>query len=259
VVLRNTIDGEEYALPAWVQLEDSLDTDEIGIGVNLRQAIGILAGTPVTVTTDSSERYNNSLSSEVIRARPALCRIRRAVYPDPEFNVCRIPEEVMSLIGIEEKDQVVIESANSYTKARALKLTDDMREKKANQVKNNEARYGQCGEIFEATSTSVAGNTIDIPEIYMEYEIRRKLGFGDEEKYPKSGACQPVRIYPDLSRVIFDLIDELILPVTGLILTVIALLVTEVSMINAIIAISAILTILVMTVILTIYRARKNV
>ncbi len=240
-------------LPARVETKATeVGKEEIGVGTNLHQALGMPLGKNVRVIEDSTDPYGDEPVNRILQTRPALCRVRRAVLPDPEFRVCRLPASVMSLIGIEEGDMVVLESGYGRSRVRALPLTDDLREKKRRMEEQHPERY--AGEI---AAEPPLGADIDIPPIYIDYDTRTELGI---EGSDTSGTFHPVRVYRDNRSVLLALLDDLAIPVFALLVSIILMVGGFLSFHQALAVVAMLLALVILFMSLqAIFRARRAI
>jgi hypothetical protein len=242
------------SLPVKLQRKDEISTGNIGVGTNIHRAISIERGDMVTVSKLQKRPYGEKIANRLLRSRPAICRIHKAVLPDPEFRVCRLPSEVMSLIGIEEGDMVVLESPSGTTSVRALETTETMFEQKQKYIKNNPDRYPDCEECLETSKHEVP---IDVPQIYIDYDTRADLGLtGDELE----GVCQPIRVYRHNQSVFINILDDLSVPVLGLFISLFLIFGNYLSLSASLIAVVVGFSVIISVILIqSIYRARKNI
>jgi len=226
LLVRSPNGSIETALHARVYRRDDLDlgTEQVGIDFSLRYALGVAARHDLSldeddapeerdpgretegITGDSvivekrprpSKGYRYWVYDRLLRVRPEICRVRMAVHPDLENQVCRITGNTMELIGIEEGDNVAIESPYGVvTGVKAFRIDRESLKRKRRQRRQDEERYTDC--YSEMKLERIRDTNVDIPDIYLDAEVRRSLslgrGFG-------GGVCQPVRVYRDTSKV----------------------------------------------------------
>jgi len=246
------------ALPARVEINDRVKQDQIGIGTNLHTALGMGMGDNVEIASIlPTNPYGERAIARLLHTRPAICRVRKAVLPDPEFRVCRLTPSVMSLIGISEGDRVVLESAWNRTRVRALKLNQRMKEKKQNLKQKNPDRYPPTEEVYEVND--VLGSTVDIPSVFIDYDTRDELGILEQDA-DGTGATQPVRVYRDNRAVFLSLLDDLTLPALAVLVTLFVLINPFLSFVQALaIIITGVFIFATFTLSLAIYRARRQI
>jgi hypothetical protein len=246
------------ALPARIEVNNRVKRDEIGIGTNMHTALGIGMDDEVEVAGIlPKEPYGEEKIARLLHTRPAICRVRRSVFPDPEFRVCRLPYSVMSLIGIEEGDRVVLESAWDRTRVRALKMTESMKRRKKELKKANPERYPPTEEVYDIDHA--LGSTVDIPDIYIDYDTRDELSILEQEG-DGTGSTQPIRVYRDNRSVFLDLLDDLTLPSLAVLVSLFLLInpFLNFQQAAAIIGNGFVLFIL-FTMSITVHRARKQI
>lgn len=205
----STTDGA-LAVHARAYRRDDLGTDEAGVDFSLRYALGITAkedveygegrrGDRVRVAPADERRRGRlyGFFDWLLGVRTEVCRVRMAVHPDLENDVCRIPETTMDLLGIEKGDAVVIESTDGMVEGvKALTLDDEIRERKDHQRERDERRYPDCYEKLDLERIRATGE--DLPEIFLDAEVRSALGLAG---VGEEGVCHPVRVYRDTVNV----------------------------------------------------------
>ncbi|WP_226007771.1 hypothetical protein [Natrinema salinisoli] len=225
----------------------NIGTDEIGLDFTLRYALGIPAeadtglGASGETNTDpdnrdSAETGTNCSSAnrvetvelepvrnreeiwlrrklnKIIGARPQVCRVRMGVLPDLEDKVCRLPENTMQLIGIEEGDYICIESSDDIVRGvKAFAIDSDIEEKKQMQKEEQSEHYIDCWK--ELKLERLRKPKVDIPEIYLDSETRKDLDLGGRGKNGSNGTCQPVRVYRDSVGVLTKSAYEIVIPI----------------------------------------------
>jgi len=201
-----------------------LDPGEIGIGSNLRYALGVPTGESIQVFDKTPPDHRTKRLDHVFGKRPVLCRVRKSVHPDIGFNVCRISETTMDALGITAGDRVVIESAEESTKLKALPLRDEVTGRKNQQIEQNPDRYPDPVDVLGIRG--LAETDVDIPEIYLDAERRNELKLGqqsnaDDSTPLDSGVCQPVKVTRNATSVYIRSLNESTVPViAGLLATI---------------------------------------
>lgn len=197
-----------------VHIQEDFSDEEFGLGYTLRYALGVPEGDSVEIARSSSvvedEDFISRVADHAFGVRPVICRVRMAVEPDPGFRVCRITEETQELLGIDEGDHVVIESAEGRARdVKALPLDGETRRIKDVQKDQNPDRYPSCFDILDISE--VRNTEVDVPEIFIDRDIRQDLGINGKAN---SGVCQPVVVYRDTKalsgRVFLDIAMPLI-------------------------------------------------
>jgi hypothetical protein len=246
------------ALPARVEETSRVKRDQIGIGTNLHQALGIPLDDEVEVAeTLPQPPYGERPVNRILQTRPAVCRVRRAVLPDPEFRVCRLPKSVMSLIGIEEGDRVVLESAWGRSTVRALEVTDGLQNKKRRMEHHNPNKYDVVSEKIEVGEP--LGTPVDVPSIYIDYDTRDDLGIL-EQSADGTGVGQPVRVYRDNRAVFLQLIDDLMLPSFALLLSLLLLMERFLTFGQTVgLILLGFVVVVVLMLLQAVYRARRDI
>ncbi|NLV12168.1 hypothetical protein [Haloarcula argentinensis] len=246
-------------IPARVEKVDEdghVGKGEVGIGTNLHQALGVEIGDSIQIIEEETLRpYGEQRFNKLLRTRPAICRVRKSVFPDPEFRVCRLPKSVMKLIGIEEGDQVVLESYWGQTTVRALEMTPDIRHKKYLSWFSNPSRYPVGHDMMDINQP--LGTPVDIPDIYIDYDTRAELGFAKGEG---TGILHPVRVYRNNRSIALKFLNDLVLPSFALLVSLVLLIGSYFSRNTAIlVVILGFVGVIVSLLAITIYRARKAI
>lgn len=209
VVVRNHNNEASPACYGRVHEQNDFGDGEFGLGYTLRYALGVPEGESVQIERldpkIAKKGFLSRLADRVFGVRPVICRIRMAVEPDPGFRVCRITEETRELLGIDDGDHVVLETAEGRARdVKALPLDGKTREIKNVQKEQNEERYPSCFDVLDIEE--VRGTRIDVPEVYIDHDIREDLGILDKKH---EGVCQPVILYRDtrslFGRVFLDI------------------------------------------------------
>lgn len=217
---RNSIEVE---LHARVFVNNEIEMGSIGLDFTLRTAIGAPsdlevkhgeAGTinevevsPIDNPEDSwwRRRLNESLG-----VRPQVCRVRMGVFPDLEDKVCRLPPNTLEMIGVNEGDNVIIESPRGEKIVRGIKafeIDEERRNTKEAQKERDDERYPSCENLLNLDRIRLT--EVDIPEIWIDQETRSRLGL---QQRSKSGVCQPVRVYRDSWYVFQQQLHEFSIP-----------------------------------------------
>lgn len=221
LVVRNHRKSPHPACVGRVHLRDDLDDDAVGLGFTLRYATGTPEGETVRIETPPKAVAERSLrariSDRIFGKRPVICRVRMAVEPDPGFRVCRITDETKELLGIGYGDRIVVESATDRAQhIKALPQKGRPEEIKQQQKEDNPERYPSCFD--EVNIEGVRGTKIDVPEIYVDRDLRSEAGVVDESVDPESrdatdeGVCQPVVVYRDTTTLFGRVFLEIATP-----------------------------------------------
>lgn len=218
---------------------DHVDQGQVGIGLDLRQALGVCKDETVRVVDATPPGTWRRRLGEALVRRPILCRIRKSVHPDIGFNVCRISRAAMDDLGVNPGDNVIIESTKETCSLKALPLREEISESKREQIKQHPSRYPDPVEELELDR--ITGTDIDIPSIYIDAERREKLDLDmqttvkaetrysdasddsedDGESVLTSGVCQPVKVSRNsVSSYLRSLNDNTVTVVIGLLGTV---------------------------------------
>jgi len=193
---------------ARVQVAEDLDSEHIGLDFTLRTALGApselevehgeaeeITQVEVESIENPEDRLRRRYLNDSLGVRPQVCRVRMGVFPDLEDKVCRLPKNTMQMIGVEEGENVTIESTRGDRIIRGVKtfeIDEERRQTKKSQKIADESRYPPCEDLLGLAR--VRRTEVDIPEIWIDEESRTQLGIGS---LPKSGVCQPVRVYRD--------------------------------------------------------------
>ena len=186
---------------------------QVGLGFNLRYAIGATTGDHVTIdhVTMPDRKRRHRILDDVLKIRPVICRTRRAVFPDPGFKVCRITEETKELLGIDFGNRVVLESPSGRVRGvKALPIGEESQRLKRAQIESTDSQYPDCFE--ELSLETLRSAEVDIPPIFVDEGIRIDLHL---ETDAQGGVCQPIKIYRDtedqFTRLLLDLSTPLII------------------------------------------------
>jgi len=199
-------DGVTVAVFGKVDLVDTghLEDGEVGIGINLRYALGVDVGDDVRVReADHPETGLRRLGARVdewLGRRPVLCRVRKGVLPDIGFDICRLSESAMDDIGVSPGDRVVVESKNERVSLKAFPLREDVSDRKGVQTDMRPDRYPEPVEALGLDR--LAGTEVDLPAIYLDAERRQQLQLGEQTNADggtplDAGICQPVKVFRD--------------------------------------------------------------
>ena len=117
-------------------LNETIPEDEIRIDQTLRTAIGAKEGEKVIIETTKPLKKDilemilsipKIMLLGILKTQIELVRVKKAIYPDMEKNICRIEKDVMRAIGVEEGDFIEIQSSKSLVNLRALELSDKIK------------------------------------------------------------------------------------------------------------------------------------
>lgn len=186
----------------------SEDEKLIGLDFTLRTALGVTSireiehGTAESIgevevepIANPEQRRRRRKLNNWLGVRPQVCRVRMGVFPDLEDKVCRLPSNTLEMIGIDEGDDITIESPRGEQIVREIKAFEIDRERsetKARQKERDDDRYPQCEELLDLDR--IRRTEVDLPEIWIDEETRRRLGLTDTDT---KGVCHPVRVYRD--------------------------------------------------------------
>lgn len=199
-----------------IQIRDStfgeeLADDKAGVAITLRRALGVQIGDRIRLTTVGFDEVDSvqQTFNRLLKIRPAVCRVRKAVQPDVGHRVCRISEATRQVIGIEPGDRVVLQSAEGRVKnIKALPITDEQQRQLSDSIANAPETYPNCFERLDLEQ--VSGAKEDVPDIYVSYSIRDELGLATKEF---SGKCQPIKVHRDTRDLFVRLLHDLTTPV----------------------------------------------
>ena len=214
-LLTLTADHGDFELEHYGRVEcrddrfaDELAPDEIGVGVHCRRGLGVDTGDRISVRACDLDALSpqRRLMNRLLKIRPASCRVRKTTSPDAGFKVCRLPDEVKDLIGIEWGDRVVIQSANARLHGmKALPIRDGLASKYERRIAKRPHRYPPP---FPGTTIAErAGIIVDLPQVYLSAGAREELDL------PDGGSYQPVKVHRDTADVYIRLFVRLSLPI----------------------------------------------
>lgn len=220
-------DGVTFGMFGKVDLEEvtHLEPGEVGIGLNLRYALGVGTGETVYVSDEQPPAHRTQRIDRLLGKRPVLCRVRKGVHPDIGFDVCRISETTMDALGITPGDHVVVESTEETMSLKALPLREEVTDRKRRQTEQNPERYPDPVDVLD--TDALAGTDVDVPVIYLDSERRQELRLGaqanaDDPAPLSSGVCQPVKVSRNATSVYLRSLNEVTVPVImGLLATII--------------------------------------
>lgn len=208
--------------------QSHLSNDEVGLDFTLRYALAVTAEADLEyseadqrdevkiTSTENPERkrYRRGVNW-VIGVRPQICRVRMGVFPDLEDRICRISSSTLELIGIEPGDYICIESPDGIVRSvKAFPLNEETIAKKEDQKEKYPEYYKDCKS--ELNLHSLRQTDIDIPEIYLDEELRSDIGLMTQSN---NGVCHPVRIYRDSVGVLSKSAYEISIPVALVFIT----------------------------------------
>lgn len=204
----------ETEIHARVMVNEEIPSGSIGLDFTLRTALGAPsalerehgdADSEATVSvygiSNAETSAGRRLLNRALGVRPQVCRVRMGVFPDLEDKVCRLPHNTMDMLGIEDGENVTIESTRGERivhGVKAFEIDDERDETKEQQKNRDEDRYPRCQNMLGLDR--IRRTEVDVPELWIDQETRSNLGLTD---LPKSGVCQPVRVYRD-SRYLFE-------------------------------------------------------
>lgn len=137
------------------------------------------------------------------------------VFPDLEDKICRISSSTIELIGIDPGDYICIESPDGIVRSvKAFPINEDVSDKKEEQKEKYPEVYKQCKS--ELNLNNLRKTDVDIPEIYLDEELRSDLGLLSESN---NGVCHPVRVYRDSVGVISKSAYEISIPIALVFIT----------------------------------------
>lgn len=228
VLVESTNHDIAFSMLGKVDLEDTghLAYGEVGIGLNLRYALGVETGDTVDVSEGQPDGDRGGRFDGLLGRRPVLCRVRKSVHPDIGFEICRISEAVMDDLGITPGDRVIIESSTEEVSLKAFPLREEIRNQKRTQAEQNPDRYPDPVDVLQ--TDRIAGTRVDIPVIYLDSERRNALELGaqagsSEDATLASGVCQPVKVSRNATSVYLRSLNSVTVPVVvGLLATIFA-------------------------------------
>lgn len=207
LLIRN-LEPLETELHTRVRLNSDIPDDSIGLDFTLRTALGVPSEREVDYgdaevvnqveiepVGNAEDQLRQRALNKALGVRPQVCRVRMGVFPDLEDKVCRLPRNTMELLGIEEGENVTVESTRGQRIVRGLKafeINEEREEKKERQKERDGERYLSCEDLLELNR--IRHTEVDIPEIWLDEEARQRLGL---QELCKNGVCQPVRVYRD--------------------------------------------------------------
>lgn len=198
----------EVEIHARVFINDDISEEHIGLDFTLRTALGApsilevehgeaksVGVVEVEPLANPESKWRRRWMNDRLGVRPQVCRVRMGVFPDLEDKVCRLPSNTLEMIGVEEGDDITIESSRGEKIVRGIKvfeIDNERSETKTEQKDRDEDRYPRCEQLLELSR--IRKTQVDIPEIWIDEETRSRLGLQDTHKV---GVCQPVRVYRD--------------------------------------------------------------
>jgi antitoxin component of MazEF toxin-antitoxin module len=180
----------------------------IGLDFTVRTALGVPATRDIEYSKAESagevevepvsnpeQRWERRQLNDLLGVRPQVCRVRMGVFPDLEDKVCRLPSNTLEMIGVDEGDDITIESPRGEQIIRGVKAFEidrERRETKNAQKEYDEDRYPQCADLLNLNR--IRRTEVDLPELWIDEETRSRLGLDETET---NGVCHPVRVYRD--------------------------------------------------------------
>ena len=211
VVIYHTIGNDVFKIPVLLTTDNKIPADEIKLDMKIRIAIGSNVGDMVGVNF-----YNWFTILQKIRVwtrlfgkQVNLLRTKYASYTDMEINLCRISKHVMKTIGVQEGENVFVESANGKISIKAFDLPDSMVTSRIKKENNPDSIYSKLTEDKRRRDLILGKNDTDLPWILLDSDSRSKLGIKTND---------PVRVYRDLR---YSIKNKLHLVSIPLVLTII--------------------------------------
>lgn len=186
----------------------SKDHNLIGLDFTVRTALGVpstgdieygkaesVGEVEVEPFSNPEKRWGRRQLNDLLGVRPQLCRVRMGVFPDLEDKVCRLPSNTLEMIGVDEGDDIMIESPRGeqiVSGIKAFEIDSERRKTKKAQIERDQDRYPKCADLFEVSQ--IRRTEVDLPELWIDAETRSRLGLDDTET---AGVCHPVRVYRD--------------------------------------------------------------
>ncbi|MFB6085635.1 MAG: hypothetical protein ABEJ84_02315 [Halodesulfurarchaeum sp.] len=227
--IRNT-NSLATEIHARVKLNEDLPSDTIGLDFTVRTALGAPSELEVKhgeasganyvyvdPTENPEQRTHRRAMNKMLGVRPQVCRTRMGVFPDLEDKVCRLPPNTMQIIGVEEGENVTLESTRGSRIVRGVKafeIDEEHRSTKEQQKKRDDNRYPPCEETLGLRR--IRETEVDLPEVWIDEEVRTELGI---EGLPKSGVCQPIRVYRDTWYLFQQKVREFAIPIVAVLFT----------------------------------------
>ncbi len=216
VLVENPHRGSRPAVFGKIDAGKHLQSDEVGIGFDLRHALGVPVGDPdrnevaLRLRQPDKKPAHRRLFDRIFRFRPIVCRVRYAVHPDIGFKTCRLPEETFDVLGIEPGDRAFLQSARDRTTVKALPVRAGTAARKETQLAENPDRYPDCQHRLDIPA--IAGTSVDIPPIYLDREQRMKAGVPEDEP------CHPLIVYRDSRAFFLRKLNDVTIPILAALL-----------------------------------------
>lgn len=190
-----------------------LSEGEVGLGVSIREALGVSPddGDTVTVMRPGFDEASHTrrLMNNLLGYRPVVVRVRRSVYPDTGLKVIRTTEGVRQTLGIEWGDRVVLQSADARIREiKALPITEKQQAKIEERETDPDSRYPP--PFTEQELGRKTGTKTDISRAYISASLRDDLNLAAYGN--RAGIYQPIKIHRDTGELFLRLADDLTIP-----------------------------------------------
>lgn len=170
-----------------VPTSDELKDGEAGADMKIRVALSLPVGSRMRIERWSPYRHGllaalrswgRMLLERVLQSQATLVRVEVATFEDMEINVARLPPEIFAILGVDEGEQILIESPTGHAVVRALPISSQC-------AKDREQRRGdpRFGVYVNARTFLGIGRLLDakaegsdIPAMFIDKAMRDKLG-----------------------------------------------------------------------------------
>jgi ribosomal protein S13 len=186
VLIQKTHDNRKFKTMALLQKNEDVPVGEIRIDQKIRNAVGARVGDEVEISVNKNINKKRWLRwvRRCLDNQVNIARVKHATLTDMEINVCRITQETMMGIGVEEGDIITIESTAGEMRIRILELSAEQIETRREIEKTLTHKKWNCRKVLGLQEGRKKVN--DLPWIFLDLDARKEL-----EVEP----CDPVRIH----------------------------------------------------------------
>ena len=160
-------EGDEVEIHDWPSITPN------SYGYNDEDWIG-----KIKVASYRFRAWCNSVLERIIGSQAELLRVEISTFDDMELDIARIPAPILKVLGVNEGEQVLLESPTGNVKIRALAYTDGDRGTRELHHKDHKlGKYVYARELFgldRLPGATAPGE--DIAPILIDAEVRHRLG-----------------------------------------------------------------------------------
>lgn len=181
------IRNDNWKVLALLDYDKYLDPNTIRVDQKLRNAIGVEKEDKVYLNLKPEHKLTKF--SRIIKKRFGvqynIARVYRSTHNDMEINICRISQEFMKSIGVNDGDVIKVESPYSTIQIRAFELSEKIEGIVRKRIKNDKLKMENpnCASLLKIEQGDE--DNLDLAKILIDNDARNKL---------RVEICDPVRI-----------------------------------------------------------------